>query len=170
MMRRDAVTKAGGYDVTLRARNAEGCEDFKIYFEIATQFRLGLVAEILTGYREGQAAMSSDVLRMLNSRELCAADIETRFPEFRNALVEGRLNILRFNLARAIRNGNVEAILGMVVRLAQNNPVNVARSFAALMQKKNNVRLTPPADRVGQPFMSSLESECKLATQFISAK
>ena len=34
-MRAELVARIGGYDASLRARSAEGCEDWKLYLQLA---------------------------------------------------------------------------------------------------------------------------------------
>jgi len=51
LMRKNAIQEAGGYDSSLRARSAEGLEDWLLYFRISTRHQFAVVAEHLTGYR-----------------------------------------------------------------------------------------------------------------------
>jgi len=107
LMRREAVIQAGGYDTSLRARNGEGCEDYKLYFQIAEHYRFALVRQCLVGYRETRENMSSDPRKALRSRALCVPEFVARHPDLEGKFHQGRLRIMRFMLGRALRTGNV---------------------------------------------------------------
>jgi glycosyltransferase involved in cell wall biosynthesis len=58
VFRRAAVVEAGGFDTGLRARNAQGAEDWKLALTLAAQHRPVLVPEYLVAYRVAQVSMS----------------------------------------------------------------------------------------------------------------
>ena len=103
LMRKSAILEASGYDESLRARNAEGCEDYKLYFRIAEHHHFAVVRDHLTGYRQTKTNMSSDVLSMLRSRDLVAAEFELRNPHHRSQFHEGRNRFLKWLLIRSVR-------------------------------------------------------------------
>lgn len=131
MMRRAAVVEAGGYDPGLRAARAEGCEDYKLYFTIAERFRFAFVDDWLVGYRDLQGSMSSNVLQMIRSRDLCVAELRTRHPQHLKLFKRGRMRLLRNYLGRVLRLGRrdlaalllkemlVTDLLGAISSLAQ---------------------------------------------------
>ena len=45
LMRKDYVLEVGGYDPELRAQNAEGCEDWKLYLALAERYEVAVVRE-----------------------------------------------------------------------------------------------------------------------------
>ena len=75
LMRRAAVEAAGGYDTSLRARHAEGCEDLKLYALLARRGDFCVVEDHLVGYRRHGAAMSAKRLQMARSFEAVARDL-----------------------------------------------------------------------------------------------
>ena len=90
-MRKSAVHEAGGYDVTLRARQAQGCEDiWKLFHGIAEKGHFALVPDYLTGYRQAPEAMSRNVAQMLRSDALVRSDLVARYPEYSQELDSGR--------------------------------------------------------------------------------
>jgi glycosyltransferase involved in cell wall biosynthesis len=103
MMRRDAVLAAGGYDAGLRAQEAEGCEDYGLYFAIAERYRFALIRKPLLGYRESPTNMSSDLRKALRSRAILIAQLTTRHPDLAPIFHKGRSRLLRFMLGRSVR-------------------------------------------------------------------
>lgn len=132
MFRRTALADTQGYDSTLRARGGQGCEDWKLYFEIAEHYRFGLVPEALTGYRDLPDNMSSDVLQMLRSRDLCTQDLLPRHPELAEAFRSGRNRLSRFLFHRAIRRGRVGEIATLAFSIGRHDPLFLGQLVAAL--------------------------------------
>jgi len=81
LIRRDALVAARGFDAGLRARGAEGCEDYLLYYRVATSRRFALLPERLVGYRELPHNMSSNRPRMLRSWMLVQDEILDGHPE-----------------------------------------------------------------------------------------
>jgi glycosyltransferase involved in cell wall biosynthesis len=83
MARRSAFEKAGGYDPTLRARGAEGAEDFLICLRLAEHTEFAVVPRYLVGYRRQPGSMSTRYLRMFRSIEYVLDEYRARFPDCR---------------------------------------------------------------------------------------
>lgn len=132
MFRREALAHTNGYDGTLRARGGQGCEDWKLYFEIAERYRFGLVPAALTGYRHLDDNMSSDVLQMLRSRDLCTLDLLPLHPELEAAFRSGRNRLSRFLFHRAIRRGRSTEIARLALSIGRHDPLFLAGLVAAL--------------------------------------
>jgi glycosyltransferase involved in cell wall biosynthesis len=92
LMQTRVVRSVGGYDASLRARGAEGGEDWQLALKIAESYLLDVVPEPLTGYRHSNTSMSSDVRRMMRSAELVVEEFSQRYPtlisELENHLVD----------------------------------------------------------------------------------
>ena len=67
LVRKSVVEELGGFDPSLRAAGAEGCEDLLLQLRIAARYQFGEVPEYLIGYRRRPGSMSSDVEQMLRS-------------------------------------------------------------------------------------------------------
>jgi glycosyltransferase involved in cell wall biosynthesis len=104
LMRRSLVVAAGGYDPALHAAGAQGCEDYKLYFQVAERSQFGFVDACLVGYRDLPNNMSSQLDRMVRSRDLCTQEFRLRHPRHAALFDRGRVRLLRFNLARALRS------------------------------------------------------------------
>jgi glycosyltransferase involved in cell wall biosynthesis len=105
LMRRHAVLEVGGYDSTLRARGAQGCEDWKLHLLLAERYEFALLKDFTTGYRILPNSMSGDVLQMLRSYALVVDHIRTCHPTFTRELDKGRCEQLRWLAARAVQSG-----------------------------------------------------------------
>jgi len=81
LMRRAAFEKAGGYDPTLRARQAQGAEDLLMCFRVAEHAGFAVVPRYLVGYRATPGNMSSDSLQMFRSTELVLDEYRRKYPE-----------------------------------------------------------------------------------------
>lgn len=123
LIRREALLGAGGYDPTLRYRGGEGCEDYKLYFQIAERYRFALVREYLVGYRETSTNMSSDPRKALRSRDLCVPELAARYPELNHEFHAGRLRLMRFMLGRAVRNGNIGNAFYLLEAMLRTDPL-----------------------------------------------
>ena len=106
LMRKDVALAVGGYDASLRARNAQGCEDWKLYLAIAERSHFAVVPDHLVGYRYIAGAMSGDVSQMLRSDAIVRAEILERYPEYKAELAWGRMHYVNWQLERERQSGN----------------------------------------------------------------
>jgi glycosyltransferase involved in cell wall biosynthesis len=132
MIRRDALAHTNGYDSSLRARGGQGCEDWKLYFQIAERYHFGLVPAALTGYRHLPDNMSSDVLQMLRSRDLCTQDLLPCHPELAAPFRSGRNRLSRFLFHRAIRRGRLSEIARLLLSIGRHDPPFLSGLIATL--------------------------------------
>ena len=80
VMRKEAVNDVGGYDSSLRARGAEGCEDQALYISLAQKWDYAHVPHYLIAYRIHELAMSQDDVRMALSQAFVLADLHRHRP------------------------------------------------------------------------------------------
>lgn len=147
LLLREAVDHAGGFDESLRTRRAEGCEDYKMYLQIAENYEFGLVPEYLTGYRIVSGNMSSDAARMIRSRDICSDFIVERHPELADIVRRGRAWRLRSMLSRAISDRRADAARFVLVEMFRHDSAFAMRQLAALAAKattRSVRRLTKP--------------------------
>jgi len=86
LMRKDRVLEVGGYDPELRAREAQGCEDWKLYLSLAERYDFAVVPACLVGYRQTTGMMSRNLRAMRRSYDLVFDDIRRRHPELPEAV------------------------------------------------------------------------------------
>jgi glycosyltransferase involved in cell wall biosynthesis len=81
LIRRSVIDAVGGFDSTLRAQQAQGCEDWDFYMRIAERYTFEVVPEFLVGYRQQSAAMSRNATSMINSYTLIMERWRANHPE-----------------------------------------------------------------------------------------
>ncbi|MGB7085702.1 MAG: UDP-glucose 4-epimerase GalE, partial [Phormidesmis sp.] len=81
MVRRSCLEAVGTYSSELRAKKAQGCEDWDIYRRIAARYQVQVIPELLVGYRQVAGSMSTDVGQMTRSRQLALEPIKEQFPD-----------------------------------------------------------------------------------------
>jgi glycosyltransferase involved in cell wall biosynthesis len=131
LFRREALAAIGGFDPTLRARSAQGCEDLQLFFRIAEKYQFAMVPEYITGYRTSALNMSSDLRQMLRSWEIVAEEMFNRHPQEDANIRLGRTYFLRWLAERA---------------MAQRR-FGEARHFSELIAQKGAASLRPIAIR-----------------------
>ena len=123
LMRKAAVIEAGGYDPNLRARLAQGVEDWQLYFRIATRHEFSVVPEYLTGYRKTAAGMSADLLQMLRSRDLLADEMCNRYPDYTAEIKDARWYFLGHLYRHALSTRRRMGALMIAALLIRQNPL-----------------------------------------------
>ena len=97
MIRRSALLSIDGYDPTFRDRNAQGCEDWDLYFKLAECWEFGVVPEFLVRYRKPIHSMSQDDGQMARSHELVLTGLRDRtgrrFPNWMYTLSRSSLYV-----------------------------------------------------------------------------
>ena len=127
LMRKAAVIEAGGYDPSLRARSAQGVEDWQLYFRIATRHEFSVVPEYLTGYRKTATGMSTDVLQMLRSRDLLAEEMCNRYPNSMAEIKDARSYYLRYLYRHAVRTRKIMGALMIAALFIRQSPLKGAK-------------------------------------------
>lgn len=131
LMRRSAVLESGGYCESLRAANAQGCEDYLLYLRIAERYELAHVPRVLVGYRTSGNTMSQDLDRMIRSYRMVADELSARHPALRREFQPGLVRLQRHMSTRALRRGDWGQGLAIAVRIATRHPYAALSSYAA---------------------------------------
>jgi glycosyltransferase involved in cell wall biosynthesis len=103
LMRRSAVEAVGGYDLSLRARGAQGSEDHALYLALSERWNFAVVPQYLVAYRRHADCMSQDHMRMARSEAFVIADLRRRRP-----------NISAYRLGRGKASAHEEFLRGAV--------------------------------------------------------
>ncbi|MBR1151564.1 glycosyltransferase family A protein [Bradyrhizobium sp. JYMT SZCCT0428] len=88
LIRRSILEAVDGWDASLRAANAQGCEDWLLYLKIAERSRVALTPAFLAGYRQLPHAMSRNVLQMSRSYRLTMAQARSSHPGIAKTLLD----------------------------------------------------------------------------------
>ncbi len=86
LIRRSAIEDVGGFDVTLKEQQAQGCEDWELYLRIAERYKFDVVPEFLVSYRQQSAAMSRNDTSMIQSYTLVMEQWQAKHPELPSQL------------------------------------------------------------------------------------
>jgi glycosyltransferase involved in cell wall biosynthesis len=114
LVRRSAFELAGQFDASLRARNAQGCEDLLLCLRIAEKFEFRVVPQYLVGYRMTSASMSNDVMQMLRSGEIVLAEFREKYPQFSSEIDAHLLNMAHWLAVRGLISGEFRAAYGLL--------------------------------------------------------
>lgn len=158
LMRRDLVLAAGGYDPSLKARDAQGCEDWKLYLSLAETSHFTVIPDYLVGYRFTAAAMSGDVSQMLRSDAIVRAEMAGRHPDSEGDLTLGRRHYLDWLLWRELEAMNWQNCMTLIrERDTDTQLVRSAARIAKLKAKflRRKLRRRTRA-LVGSPFLAKL--------------
>jgi glycosyltransferase involved in cell wall biosynthesis len=137
LIRRGCLQEVGGYDPSLRARCAQGCEDLGVCLAIAERWEIDLVPEYLVGYRRAGEKMSHNHISMARSWEIVIARARSRHPELPLRLVRwARGNFYRWLALGCLARGRACWSLYYLAIAAVYDPCNtvtlwLARAYCA---------------------------------------
>jgi len=127
LVTKTAVLEIGGFDPSLRARQAQGCEDLQFYFRLAERHHFAIVPEYLTGYRQTSTNMSSDLLQMRRSYALVADEMRRKYPRLESTVALGTTYFAAWVLECAIDLRRLRLIPLFGAVLVSRNPRLAAR-------------------------------------------
>ncbi|MDZ8054381.1 MAG: glycosyltransferase family 2 protein [Aulosira sp. ZfuVER01] len=99
LIRRACLEKVGFYNCELKAKNAQGCEDWDLYLRIAEHYKFRVVREFLIGYRQVKGSMSRNYITMERSYNLVLAEFRQRHPEIPTYIYNWSASIFYFYLS-----------------------------------------------------------------------
>jgi glycosyltransferase involved in cell wall biosynthesis len=124
LVRRSAFERAGQFDPSLRARNAQGCEDLLMCLRIAENYEFRVVPQHLVGYRRTIGNMSSDVMQMFRSYEIVLAEFREKYPQFGSDLNAHLLDTIDVLAVRALIQGRLSAAWYLSKKLFVLEPIS----------------------------------------------
>jgi glycosyltransferase involved in cell wall biosynthesis len=116
LVRRAALLATGGFDDSLRAAGAQGCDDYLFCCRAAEVFHYACVPEVLAGYRDTPGGVSSKVDRMLRSWMLVSEQMIARQPGKREIILQGLQTYAEWLLGMAAAQGRLGRA-GVILRL-----------------------------------------------------
>lgn len=99
MFRAACLDEVGAYDVTLRERGGEGCEDWDLAVRVAERFGVCVVPRILVGYRRRADGMSTAYAMMQHSHVLVLEAAHRRYPGLATDVSNRSIDQLALHLA-----------------------------------------------------------------------
>jgi glycosyltransferase involved in cell wall biosynthesis len=134
LIRRAAFEAAGGYDMSLRARRAQGCEDLLICLRIAERFEFRVVPRYLVGYRQLPDSMSSNFVEMARSYAIVLDEYQARYPQYRVELNSHRYEALLWFATRAASARHTGAAANLMWRLLGISPILAVKAARHLLR------------------------------------
>ncbi len=122
LVRREVIERCGGFDNSLHAAGAQGCDDYLFCCRAAEICHFAVVPEFLVGYRELPGSVSSKVKKMLRSWMLSADQMLARRPEKRPFILNGLLRYAEWLCGNAVYGRRWRQVLEILVLLARYQP------------------------------------------------
>lgn len=144
LIRRAVLDQIGGYDESLRAQGAQGCEDLKLYLQIAERHPLAMIRLPLTGYRQLPDNMSSDWRQMLRSFDIVAGQFCSKRPELRRKFQAHRTYMVSWLASRALTAKRWDIVGRLLGELARKPSLALADAVSSALIKKITRTLPPP--------------------------
>jgi glycosyltransferase involved in cell wall biosynthesis len=122
LVRREVLVKCDGFDNSLRAAGAQGCDDYLFCCRAAEDFHYAAVPEVLVGYREMPGSVSSSVARMLRSWMLVSDQLLARHPGKRALILIGLRNYADWLMGCAVAGRRLKHIASILRLLLRYHP------------------------------------------------
>ncbi|MDT0575461.1 glycosyltransferase family A protein [Croceicoccus sp. F390] len=107
LMARQIFDRVGGFDVSLQAANAQGCEDLLFLAIAARFFSFRVVPRYLLGYRLSHTSMSSDAASMLRSFRMVAQKMLAVEPAYKAEWDAHHDAFVLWLMRRAVTGGRI---------------------------------------------------------------
>jgi len=134
LMPRAVFEGAGGYEPDLRARGAQGCEDYLFALRAAEHFPLKVVTRHLVGYRVTDGNMSSNTPRMWRSLRQVCEEYSQKYPLLRTAIDENLRHMLNFYTFRSFELGNVPASYYFLKLIGREEPARLLQMIPTALK------------------------------------
>lgn len=133
LVRREIIARCDGFDNSLHAAGAQGCDDYLFCCRAAEICHFAVVPEFLVGYRELPGSVSSKVAKMLRSWMLCADQMLARRPEKRPIILKGMRRYAEWLCGNAIYGRRWRQLLEILLLLTRHHPVLALRITATYL-------------------------------------
>lgn len=171
LVRRALLEQIGGWDPAMRAANAQGCEDWLLYLQIAERSRFVVSPAFLVGYRQLPQAMSRNVQQMTRSYEMTMSCARARRPDipqelFAKSRRDFDLYISGMCEDPARRRTTIRHVLASIARRSLNGRHNVgalrerARRLLRMPRTASRLTIDASAGAHGHPF-SAIEPDLR---------
>ena len=124
LYRREAVERVGGYDEGLRARAAQGCEDWDLSLRIAALYTTAVAPGYHVGYRRAATSMSAGVDAMARSHDAVIDRLRADWGGVPPALYRwSRGNFALYLASQSYRTGQYARCIGWAARAVRSDPL-----------------------------------------------
>ena len=156
LIRKSILEQSGGYDISLRAAGAEGAEDLRMQFDIASLAEVDFVPEYLVGYRRSSGAMSAKYQTMLRSQYLVLKHIRQHWPTLPRKLFRWSEGEAAAYYGMLLASKDRRAGIGLLALAINKDPVAAWHLIAKPVYRnlrrkigKNCRRIIPSGSRLG---------------------
>lgn len=135
LMSRNVFEAVGGFDTSLRARNAQGCEDYLFALRAAEHYRFRVVRRHLVGYRDAPDSMSTDVWQMYRSFQIVSDEYCKRYPDMSSVWHPHLGQYLGWLVERSLARNRLDWAYQMYLKLLDHDRElarSKLRSFAVI--------------------------------------
>ena len=143
LMLREIFDTVGGFDPEMRARDAQGCEDYMFAMAAAQHYPFRCVPRRLVGYRIMRGNMSSDAERMVRSYEMVVSRFAGEMAEFTREFEAHHRDFLLWHARRAATEASRSRIVTMMRRLETDHGFVSRRFWFELSKLFIVARLSP---------------------------
>lgn len=156
LIRRECFDALGGYDEGLRARGAQGCEDWDLSLRIAERYRVSVVPEYLTAYRRIAGSMSGNFATMIRSHELMLERLKHRRPDVPDVLLRwSRGQLYGYTATVGVQTGNYLEGMGWLLKGLLSRNVSFSSPWIA------EIMLAKLPAAAANPFRASVQRSMK---------
>ena len=141
---REVFGQIGGFDSSLKASDAQGCEDLLFFARAAQNYEFRLVPRHLLGYRLTHANMSSNTAAMLRSFDVVAARLREELPQYATEWLEHRRDFILWLIRRAAMAGRLAAVFELADLWHGKDRIAALSAIPELVRIYTKSRLVPP--------------------------
>lgn len=159
LVRKDIIARCDGFDNSLHAAGAQGCDDYLFCCRAAEICHFAVVPEFLVGYRELPGSISSKVKKMLRSWMLSADQMLARRPEKRPIILKGLQRYAEWLCGNAVYGRRWRQVLEILALLARYHPAlalrittaYLPRTFITILRSKKHRRMLRRRGELAEP-------------------
>jgi hypothetical protein len=121
LFRKTAFDAVGGFSPRFSP-----AEDLAIYLATAELYDIGVVHEVLVGYRVSDNSLSSDGMAVYAATALLVQEYAPRYPKFRHLMILHLRGVMMWQITMALQRGEIAT----AVRLLRRDPGTLVSIFA----------------------------------------
>lgn len=144
LIRRQVIEEIGGFDTSLREKDAEGAEDLLFFLRVAEKYKFAQVPDYLTNDRRLPRSRTGFASRSMRSWYLATDEILARHPEFAEGALRGSRRLAKRLAEQALYARRAMELPKLMVEIAPRDPALAARlplSIGKLVARKLKQRL-----------------------------
>jgi glycosyltransferase involved in cell wall biosynthesis len=122
LVRREIIARCDGFDTSLHAAGAQGCDDYLFCCRAAEICDFAVVPDFLVGYRDMPGSVSASVKKMLRSWILSADQMLARRPDKRSHILQGVRRYAEWLSCNAVYRRRWRQLQEILAVMARHHP------------------------------------------------